>query len=229
MKLKFWHQITVVYGVWWDIINTAIGVLLIVAAFLTFSVILLEGNLSVLPFQDLIWEPFKNLVDHPRRTEMGLTIMGITVSGGSGAALVLVQKGTKRWAMNRRIGDLHDFFGRRLFSLGQSETPNKSRINHDLVAYQNSVVSFHDDVCLHHRDFQKAFDELKALSYLYIEQSWHDHEAFCEIKQHMFYLVLMAKTDLMLPIDTKCAAKQEIDAVCRGNKVRWSPCKQSEN
>ncbi len=223
VKLRFFRQVAVVYGVWWDVINTAVGVLAIVTAFLLFSVILLQGDVSFLPFQNLIWEPFANLVDHPRRTEMGLTILGITVSGGSGAALVLVQKGTKRWAMNRRIGDIHDFFGRRLFNLGLAAQPNKARIDRDLLAYQHSVVTFHEDVCLHHRDFQKAFDELKALSYLYLEQGWHDPEVFREIKQHMFFLVLMAKTEVRLPIETHNRADTEIDVICRGNKVNWSP------
>ena len=229
IKLKFWRKVSVVYGVWWDVINTAVGVLLIVCLFLWFAMVLLEGDTSSLPFQDLIWDNFNNIVDHPRRTEMGLTIMGITVSGGSGAALVLIQKGTKRWAMNRRIGDLHDFFGRRLFNLGLAAQPSKSEIDRDLMAYQHAIVSFHEDVCLHHRDFQKAFDELKALSYLYVEQKWHDHAVFCDIKRHMFFLVLMAKTDLRLPVDANCRADQEIDDVRRGNKVNWTLIEQPGN
>jgi hypothetical protein len=167
VSLSPMQKINRVYGIWWDLINTGTAVLFLTVAFLALSIALMTDQLSALPFQELVWIPFSAQVEIGRRSEIGLNVLGITISGGSAAALYLIRVGTSRWAMNRRIGNIYQFFAEELsFQCTKSQF---SRVHS--LAVINGLIGASSEIFEHasetHPLAQVYFERARMFSHIY--------------------------------------------------------------
>ena len=182
-QLTFSSVLSRIYGVWWDILNTGIGVFLLVAAFLTIGGLFVTNNLDQLPFADGI--------DPGKMVEIGLGVIGVTVSGGSIAALALVRVGTQRWSMNRRIAEIHKISGEHLLHALRVGDPQSAEIKAVLSGFIRSIDQVFAEVGGTHKVTQRIFEDLRFHCYRLLESEEMRQDDILEITAEMFAIALI--------------------------------------
>jgi hypothetical protein len=196
---KFWRG----YAVWWDLINTGIIVFLLSVSFIFFSVVLLAGRVDLLPFQDLIWKQFVATVSMEKQSEIGVGVLGVTVSGASAAALYLIRVGTSRWAMNRRIGYIHGYFAQEIAFCCSDLDFNYSKTLSCIVAFINSAQNIFEQISETHPKAQILFERARMRSHCYCnDPESHNLDAIC-ISIDLYAASLLCQKKIYLPSELK--------------------------
>ena len=162
VKLTLSQKISRIYGMWWDVLNTSIAVLLLFILFVGTSFLMITDRLELAPFYSSIWAPFETAVSLSRRAELGLSILSVSVSGASAAALYLISQGTRRWAVNRRIGLFHLYCAEECHAELAAEQLDQGRVHRSLEALIDGSSSYFDDINLLHPHAQIAYEALRA-------------------------------------------------------------------
>lgn len=163
VSLSFKERVKRWIGTWWDIVNTSAAVLFLTICFFVLSVALITDNLSYLPLNEMIWQPFEATVDQARRAETGLSILSVAVSGASAAALYLIRVGTRRWALIRRIGLFHLFAAEDALSVLHATDADAKRVDRVFAAYLDGSQAFYEDINSVSGSGQVAFETLRLL------------------------------------------------------------------
>lgn len=175
------HNIRRIYATWWDIANISLF-LLVVFACLVALALLLIGETPI----DFLGA---NALTPERRVEIGLAILGLSISAGSAVALWLLNKGIERWSIISRIYYLHRYIFKAL-------CPENIGAAKDVF---NSYASLSDrhfetiNVC--HPMAQKYFEELRFLVLMDQEKLGAEYLR-AEISFRCFMICLMTKGSL---------------------------------
>jgi hypothetical protein len=219
LELSLRQRVARVYGVWWDTINTGVVLFLTVAGFLYFALAVLTDNLQWLPFQD-IWKFFEQNVSQERQAEIGLSILSITVSAGSAAALFLLRQGTTRWAMNRRIGHLHQYFAEALlYRLSyQGENDNIGEV---LRAFLRASTPMFEQIGDTHAAAQKRFELARYNAHRYLSGD-RDKTFAINTMFHLFCSALICQYRIEIDERRLLAAKPVAQALPKILKYKVS-------
>jgi hypothetical protein len=154
------------YGIWWDIVNTATVVLVLTSIFLVFSLVLIAGRTELLPWGDTLWRQFVAEVPLDRQSEIGLAMLGVTVSGATAAGLYIVRVGTTRWTTNRRVGQSLRFFaGHFLSQFTRAYWPKEVEMK-SVDALMSYLLTVHQEISETHPRVQELFESTRVLCYL---------------------------------------------------------------
>ena len=164
VRLTFRQRVSRILGMWWDVINVAIGMVAILFLFLSSALALMTGNADFLPFGDFLWASFTSTVSSERQAEMGLGLLGVTVSGGTAAALYLIRVGTARWATCRRVGHTFGLYAESIWRGGHTSDPESSRLL--IQTFSQQSLTIYDSVNACHPAVQKEFEKARVMSLL---------------------------------------------------------------
>ena len=157
------------YGIWWDIINTATAIFLLFVLFCSIAILLIVGKTEMLPLADSLWKQFTDVVSLERQTEIGLSMLGISISGFSAASLYLIRVGTARWAMNRRIGQIHFFYAQAIHHSLSSQNPLHADVAATLEAFINGSMNVFEQISETHARAQVYFELARMRAHLFVE------------------------------------------------------------
>lgn len=190
------------------------AVALLATCFIVFSLALLTNNLQWLPWQP-IWENFADRVSLERQAEIGIAILGVTVSGVSAAALFLVRQGTDRWAMNRRVGNFLLFFAEGLqYRLHQSDFDYKEAAS-ILRAFLQAALPLFEKISDHHGAAQTRFELARLEAHSYLENNKDDREKVAEIAVHLYCASLICRYSLVVSVRDDGISERVQEALAR--------------
>jgi hypothetical protein len=192
------------YGIWWDLINTGIVVFLLSVIFLIFAMILLTGRLELLPFQELIWRQFIETVLPEKQSEIGLGVLGVTVSGASATALFLIRVGTARWAMNRRIGYIHGYFANEIGLACLAGEFDRAKLEAIFVAFISSSQNVFEQISETHRVSQIYFERARMRSYLFTSDASSGNIDAIRVAVDLYSAAAICQKVVVLPIELSC-------------------------
>jgi hypothetical protein len=190
VRLTLKRRINRKYGMWWDIINTSLVVFLLFVAFGGISLLMITDRLDIAPFYSSIWNPFETAIDIGRRAELGLGILSVAVSGASAAALYLIGQGTRRWAMNRRIGLFHLFAAEDNISRLGSNSFEEEAVKNSMTAFLDGTQNLYEDINVLHQEAQVAFETLR-LRILAARNSSLDHNDLEDLAVDQLFIALL--------------------------------------
>lgn len=124
----------------------------------------------MLPFADSLWRQFTSVVSLERQTEIGLSMLGISISGFSAAALYLIRIGTSRWAMNRRIGQIHFFFAQAIYHSVSCDNSRRIDVSATMEAFINGSMNVFEQISETHAKAQVYFELARMRAHLYVEK-----------------------------------------------------------
>ena len=123
----------------------------------------------MLPFADSLWKQFTSVVSLERQTEIGLSMLGISISGFSAASLYLIRIGTSRWAMNRRIGQIHFFFAQAIHHALSSHNSRRIDVAAAMEAFVNGSMNVFEQISETHAKAQVFFELARMRAHLFLE------------------------------------------------------------
>jgi hypothetical protein len=198
--------------------NTGFVVLALTALFLAFSIILLTGRLDLLPFQDQLWQQFIAFVPPQKQSETGLSLLGITVSGASAAALYLVSIGTSRWSMNRRIGYIHLHYGREIAMACGCADATYLDLRHIVEAFVDGSQNVFDQVSDTHPSAQIYFERARMNAHMFLTDGLSGNLDAIGIATDLFRAALVCRKSIPIPnqieaLSAKIATGSDLFAV----------------
>jgi hypothetical protein len=178
IKITARHNIRRIYATWWDIANTSLFLLVVFACLVALALFLVSET----PIDFL----GANALTPERRVEIGLSILGLSVSAGSAVALWLLNKGIERWSIISRIYYLHRYIFKAL-------SPENSSTAKDVFSSYASLSDGHfENINVCHPMAQKYFEELRLLVLMDQEKLGADH-LHAEVSFRCFMICLMTK------------------------------------
>lgn len=164
--MTFGQRLKRAYGIWWDLINTGTVVFALSVVFIGFSVILIAGRTDLLPFRDTLWRQFLEIVPNEKQTEIGISVLSVSVSAASAAALYLIRVGTSRWANNRRIGHIHAYFAEAIMSRCGYGDCSDADLRPILKGFLNSSMSVFEQISETHGTAQVFFEHARMKTHV---------------------------------------------------------------
>lgn len=124
-----------------------------------------------------------------RRVEIGLSLLGLSVSAGSAVALWLLNKGIERWSIISRIYYLHRYIFKAL-------SPENTGAAEDVFSSYAALSDGHfENINVCHPMAQKYFEELRLLVVMDQEKLGADYLR-AEVSFRCFMICLMTKGSL---------------------------------
>jgi hypothetical protein len=199
IELKFPEKLYRFYGVWWDIINTGLVVFLLFIAFFWFGFILVTGKLELLLFREFVWKQFIDTVPPEKQSEIGVSVLGVTVSGASAAALYLVRVGTSRWAINRRVGIIQEQFAEAIFLRCSAHSSEHSSLAVPIAGFLQASIPVFDHVGECHAFVQLHFERARSKCHLFMNDPHAENIDAIEIAIELSCSAMLAKKSVSLP------------------------------
>jgi hypothetical protein len=160
---------------------------------------LLSGRIDLLPFQDLVWAEFARIVAPEKQLEIGLGVLGVTVSGASAAALYLVRVGTSRWSMNRRIGFVHEFFAEEIARACATDGCCHETISPVVEAFLHSAQNAFSEISETHSKSQFYFERARMQSHIFLVDKNSGNLDAMEIARDLFRAALICQKRITVP------------------------------
>jgi len=161
---------------------------LLVLAFLVLGYAFWTNNLGFLPFSEEL--------DRAKTVEIGLGILGVTISAGTVAALTLIKSGTQRWATNRRIAELHLVAAEALAHTLRKQAFDEGEAREIISAYLRSIDPIYGGMNGTHETVQRIFENLRYRSFRGLEAKSIRLENAREIASEMYAIAIVSDLEV---------------------------------
>lgn len=135
---------------------------------------MMVGAFDWLPFSESLWRQFASRVSPERMSQMGLGVVGVTLSATTAVVLYLLRDGLKRWSVINRIGELHRIFGY-YFVQEAHRGPEISKVRNLNRAYVEALLPYAMELPGVYAECQSAMMRIRAAMAVI------DCDSYCEV------------------------------------------------